>query len=145
MSTEAVIVERVFNATIEKVWEALTDKNQMKQWYFDLANFEPRVGFEFQFEGGKDDRIYLHLCQVTEVVPFKKLKYSWRYDGYEGISHVTFELIREGKQTKLKLTHEGLDTFPKSNQDFAKENFFEGWNYIVHTSLTKYLEPESQR
>lgn len=28
-STEVLTVERVFNAPIEKVWEALTDKNQM--------------------------------------------------------------------------------------------------------------------
>ncbi len=143
-STEVLIVERVFNVPIEKVWQALIDKNQMKQWYFDLAAFKPEVGFEFQFEGGKDDRIYLHLCKVTEVVPFKKLKYSWRYDGYEGISYVTFELAREGEHTKLKLTHDGLDTFPMSNPDFAKENFSEGWNYIIHTSLKKYLETESQ-
>ena len=142
VETEALVVERIFNAPIEDVWQAITEKEEMKLWYFDLAEFKAEVGFEFQFEGGKDDRVYLHLCKVTEVIPFEKLKYSWRYDGYEGISFVTFELIREGKQTKLKLTQEGLNSFPMSNPDFAKKNFSEGWNYIIHTSLKKYLEPE---
>lgn len=144
VETKALLVERTFNAPIEKVWSAITDKEQMKLWYFDLKEFKAEVGFEFQFEGGKDDRSYLHLCEVTEVIPFKKIKYSWRYDGYEGISFVTMELSDRGNKTKLKLTHEGLDSFPTSNPDFARKNFSEGWNYIINTSLKKYLEPEAK-
>src|SRR5437879_12247629 len=139
--TEVLVVERIFNAPIEKVWQAITQNEEMKHWFFELAEFKPEVGFEFQFKGGKDDRVYLHLCKVTEAIPNKKLKYSWRYDGYEGISFVTIELVSHGKQTKLKLIHEGLESFQMSNPDFAKKNFSEGWNYIIHTSLHKYLEP----
>lgn len=135
-----VLVERVFNASAEVVWKAITENEQLKHWYFKLAEFKAEVGFEFQFEGGKDGRMYLHLCRVTEVIPNKKLKYSWRYNGYEGNSFVTIELSPLGNQTKFKLTHEGLDTFPASNADFDRKNFAEGWNYIVNTSLLKYLE-----
>jgi uncharacterized protein YndB with AHSA1/START domain len=53
VETEALVVERIFNARIEKVWRAISDKEQMKQWYFDLAEFKAEVGFEFQFNGGK--------------------------------------------------------------------------------------------
>ena len=140
VETAALVVEHIFDAPIEKVWLAITDKEQMKQWYFDLAAFEAKSGFEFQFEGGKEDRVYLHLCKVIEAIPNKKLKYSWHYDGYEGISFVTIELFSQGQQTKLTLTHEGLESFPMSNPDFAKKNFSEGWNYIIHTSLKKYME-----
>ena len=141
VETDALVVEQIFNAPIEKVWLAISDKEQMKQWYFDLKEFKAEVGFEFQFKGGPDDRTYLHLCKIIEAVPLKKLKYSWRYDGYEGISFVTMELSGQGDKTKLKLTHEGLDSFPISNPDFARKNFAEGWNYIINTSLKKYLEP----
>ena len=140
MKQEPFVIERTLNAPIEKVWKAITDKNQMKQWYFDLADFKPEPGFEFEFAGGKDDRSYLHLCKITEVVPGKKLQYSWRYEGYEGISFVTFELFAEGNKTRLVLTHEGLETFPSTNQDFAKENFVEGWNTIIGTLLPKFVE-----
>lgn len=136
---EAVIVERTFNAPVEKVWKAITEREQMKQWYFELAAFKAEVGFEFQFEGGKDDRVYLHLCRVTEVIPNKKLTYSWRYDQFEGNSFVTFELSPQGNQTKLKLTHEGLETFPTNNPDFDRKNFAEGWNHILNKSLVDYL------
>ena len=141
MANEPFIIERTFNAPVEKVWKAITDKNEMKQWYFDLADFKPEPGFEFRFLAGAENKKFLHLCKVTEVISGKKLTYSWRYDGYEGNSYVTFELFPEGEKTRLKLTHAGLETFP-ANPDFAKENFVAGWNHIIGKSLPEYLEKE---
>jgi uncharacterized protein YndB with AHSA1/START domain len=140
MEHQPIVVERTFNAPADKVWKALTDKEEMKKWYFDLAEFKPEIGFEFTFTGGKDGRSYLHLCRVEEVIEGKKLKHSWRYEGYEGNSFVTWELFPEGDKTKLRLTHEGLETFPKSNPDLDKSNFVAGWNDIVNELLKKYLE-----
>lgn len=140
MKNEPIVIERTYDAPIAKVWKALTDKNEMKQWYFDLAEFKPEVGFAFQFSGGPPEKQYLHLCIVTEVIAGKKLTYSWRYDGYEGNSHVTFELFDEGNKTRLRLTHTGLETFPMSNPDFAKKNFVEGWTEMLSTSLKRFLE-----
>ncbi len=142
MNHQPIIVERVFKATVSKVWKAITDKNEMKSWYFDLAEFKPEVGFKFQFLGGKENDVqYLHLCEITEVIVNKKLTYSWRYDGYVGNSFVTFELFDQGDKTLLKLTHEGVDSFDSNNPDFAKADFVEGWTHIIHTSLKDYLEP----
>jgi uncharacterized protein YndB with AHSA1/START domain len=127
-----LVVERTFNAPAGKIWQAITDKNQMKKWNFDVGSFKPEVGFEFQFSASASpEKTYLHLCKVTEVIPGKKLTYSWRYDGYEGQSFVTFELFPEGDRTRLRLTHRGLETFPASNPDFAAKNFNEGWNAIL--------------
>ena len=141
MSNEAFVIERTFNAPIAKLWKAITDKGEMKQWYFDVAEFKPEVGFKFQFTAGTDTKKYSHLCKVTEAIAGKKLTYSWRYDGYEGNSLVCFELFEEGDKTRLKLTHEGLETFPASNPDFVKPNFAAGWNRILDKSLKIFLEP----
>lgn len=140
MKKNPFIIERVFNAPPEKVWQAVTDKNEMKLWYFDLKEFRPEAGFEFQFTAGPDPKQYVHLCKVTEVVPGKKITYSWRYKGYDGNSFVTWELFPEGNRTRLRLTHADLDTFPKSNPDLAEENFAAGWTDIIGTSLLSYLE-----
>jgi uncharacterized protein YndB with AHSA1/START domain len=140
MKHEPFVIERTYNAPIEKVWKAITDRDQMKQWYFDIAEFRPEVGFEFQFEGGAESRCYVHLCKVTEVVVGKKLTYSWRYEGYEGNSFVTFELFDEGDKTRLRLTHEGLETFPLNNTDFARSNFVAGWTEITGTLLKEFVE-----
>jgi uncharacterized protein YndB with AHSA1/START domain len=139
MKAEPVIVERMFNAPVQKVWEAITDNAKMKQWYFDLEEFRPEVGFEFRFYGGTEENKYLHICKITEVIPLKKLTHSWRYDGYPGDSFVTYELFPEGDKTKLRLIHTGLETFP-SLPDFARTNFEMGWNHIIGKSLPEYLE-----
>src|SRR4051812_3949690 len=107
MTNTPFVIEQIYNASPEKVWGAITDKDQMSQWYFKVSAFRPEPGFTFYFEGGKDDKIYRHICTITAVVPQKKLTYSWKYEGYEGNSYVTFELFPEGETTRLKLTHEG--------------------------------------
>jgi uncharacterized protein YndB with AHSA1/START domain len=141
MPNEPIVKEVTVNATASKVWKAITDKDEMKKWYFDLKEFKPVVGFEFRFMGGPDkDNQYLHICEITEAEENKKLAYSWRYDGYPGKSFVTFELFEEGKKTKIKLTHRGLETFGTDNPHFAKENFVAGWEAIICTSLKNYFE-----
>jgi uncharacterized protein YndB with AHSA1/START domain len=142
MKSEPFVIERTYDAPVEKVWEAITNKDQMKQWYFDLSQFKAEVGTEFQFTGGTEEQQFLHLCKVTEVEKGRKLTYSWRYDGYEGNSFVTFELFPEDNKTRLKLTHAGLETFPADNKAFAKENFAMGWTELIGTSLKEFLEKE---
>lgn len=141
MEKNAIIVEKTYKAPVAKVWKAITDKDEMKQWYFDLSEFKPVVGFEFSFYGqGKEGEQFLHLCKITEVIIEKKLSYSWRYDGFDGISFVSFELFPEGENTRLKLTHTGLETFPSDNTSFARENFVEGWTYLIQTGLKEFME-----
>jgi uncharacterized protein YndB with AHSA1/START domain len=52
---------------------------------------------------------------------------------------VSFDLFAEGSKTRVKLTHEGLETFPKLPA-FAKANFAAGWTEIVGTSLKNFVE-----
>ena len=144
MNNQPIVIERTFNAPVGKVWRAITDKDEMKIWYFDLAEFKPEVGFKLEFTGGEEGgKQFLHLCEITEVVPGEKLTYSWRYDGYAGNSFVTFELFERENKTLLRLTHEGVETFPNETSDFAKENFVKGWTHIINISLKEYLEGEN--
>ncbi|WP_353777952.1 SRPBCC domain-containing protein [Winogradskyella sp. 3972H.M.0a.05] len=140
MDNKLLIIEQEYNAPLDLVWRAITEKELMKKWYFDISDFKPEVGCKFQFEGGKDDKRYMHLCEVIEVIPHKKLKYSWTYEGYPGLSYVTFELSSDGEKTSVKLIHEGLETF--TNPDFARENFVGGWTYLIHESLKAFLEED---
>lgn len=143
MDKPTVLVEHLFDAPISKIWKAISDKDEMRKWYFDLPEFKAEVGFNFQFNGGPSpEKQYVHLCEVTEVIPQKKLTYSWRYDGYEGNSFVTFELIEQHQKTLLRLTHLGLESFPPENPDFAIANFSEGWNSIIKTHLKEFLQKQ---
>jgi uncharacterized protein YndB with AHSA1/START domain len=136
---EAVVIERTFNTSVARVWKAITDVEEMRCWYFDLKEFKPEVGFEFEFTFEHEGMKYHHLCKVTEVIPQKKLAYTWRYKGHESDSLVTFELFGNGDKTRLKLTHEGLETFPKT-PSFARQSFTAGWTQIIGSSLKEFLE-----
>jgi uncharacterized protein YndB with AHSA1/START domain len=136
---EAVVVERTFNAPVATVWKALTDVEEMQQWYFDLKEFKPEVGFEFEFVVEHEGNSYLHLCRVTEVVPQKRIAYTWRYKGEPGDSLVTIELSTEGEKTHLKLTHSGIETFPKTPA-YARKNFEAGWTAIIGSELKQFVE-----
>ncbi len=139
MTNEPFVIERTYNAPIEKVWAAITNRDQMEQWYFKLKEFKPEVGFVFEFEGGSKEKTYLHRCEITEVIPGKKLNHSWKYVDYPGESFVTWELFDEGGKTRVKLDHAGLETFP-SEKDFARTSFEKGWTAIVGTNLKDFVE-----
>ena len=138
-TAEAIIVERIFSAPVPRVWNALTDPNQMQQWYFDLKEFTPEIGFEFEFVVEHEGNSYHHLCRVAEVIPQKKIAYTWRYKGEPGNSLVTFELFPEGNKTRLKLTHTGIETFPKTPA-YARKNFEAGWTAIIGSELKQFVE-----
>jgi len=136
---ETVIIERTLNASVARVWKALTEANEMRIWYFDLKEFKPEVGFEFEFAVEHEGRSYHHLCKVTEVIPEKKIAYTWRYKDEPGDSLVTFELFSEGENTRVKVTHTGIDTFPKTPA-YARKNFENGWTQLIGTELKQFVE-----
>lgn len=140
MENKPLIIEQEFRAPVELLWRAITDKELMKKWYFDIPDFNLELGAKFHFEGSAEEMCYEHLCEILEIVPFKKLKYSWKYKGYKGLSFVTFELEPMGNITKLKLTHEGLETLPSDNAHFKKGNFIQGWRFLIQKSLLEYME-----
>jgi len=136
---EAVIVERILDAPVERVWTALTDVAEMRKWYFDLKEFKPEIGFEFEFVVEHEGNSYHHVCKVTEVIPQKKIAYTWLYKNEPGNSLVTFELFPEGNKTRLKLTHTGIETFPKTPA-YARKNFEAGWTAIIGSELKQFVE-----
>ena len=140
MSKTSVVVERLFNVAPSLVWKALTEKELMKQWYIEVDEFKPVVGFKFIFWGGEEgDKKWKHLCEITEVIPEKKLCHTWKYEGYSGMSYVCFELFEGENGTLLRLTHTGLDTFP-SIPELAIGNFEKGWTQLINASLKDFLE-----
>jgi len=140
MKKEPVIKEILVNATATKVWKAITDKEDMKHWYFPVEEFRTELGFEFTLYGEKDDRKYPIACRIISVELNKKLSYTWNYRDFPAETIVTFELFEEGSQTKVRLTHEGLEKIPEKYKDASKENHREGWNHIIGSSLKEYAE-----
>ena len=137
MPSAPIVIEKYIPVNREKIWEDLTNPEQMKQWYFDIPDFKPEKGFQFSFTGGPPEKEYIHRCVIQEVIPGKLLTHTWRYEGYPGESVVSWQLEDSGDGTLLKLTHSGLETFPADNPDFARKNFEAGWDSILSTLASR--------
>lgn len=136
-----IVIERNFKASTAIIWNALTDLSQLKKWYFDLDGFQPVPGFRFRFAGkGSTGEEYMHDCRVLEVIPGKKIAYSWTYENRECYSVVSFELFPDGDQTRLVLTHTGVASFAANGSDFMNESFTQGWTEIIGNQLRLFLE-----
>ncbi len=139
--TKSLIKENMYDASVPKVWEAITNPDKMRKWYFDMNNFKAEPGTEFSFTGGDENISYLHLCKVLEVIPEQKLSHTWTYENKPGLSVLTFELFHEGEnKTRVVLTHEGLETFPQDDKNFRRESFDAGWTEIMGKLLPEYLK-----
>jgi len=133
-----LIKEFYYNVPIEKVWETLTDKEKMREWYFpQLQQFEPVVGYKFEFEDNSAE--YQKEWIVTKVAEGRTLAHSWAYKGYPGSSEVIFNLSAEGSQTKLRVTQTGLESFP-NHPHFRRERFESGWDNLLGQNLKALLE-----
>jgi uncharacterized protein YndB with AHSA1/START domain len=138
---EPIIVEQTFNAPVDAVWNAITEIDRMRQWYFEnIPAFKPEVGFETQFNVQSQDRNFLHLWKVTEVEPGRMITYNWKYEDYPGDSFVTFELFQQNNLTKLRLSVEILEDFPEDIPEFRRESCIGGWTYFIGKQLKEYLE-----
>ena len=141
MNTDPIVVEQIYNAPIAAIWKAITEKDQMRQWFFEpMSNFETEVGFETQFDVQVEGQNYAHQWKVTEVVSERKIAYDWRYAGVPGDSSVTWELSEAANGTKLTLTHAGIESFPQDDPVFSRESGQAGWGYFLHESLKAFLE-----
>ena len=140
-SDPPVVVEQIYKASKQKVWNAITIKDEMIQWYFPMIPaFKPEVGFETVFTVENEGRVFPHRWKVLEVELFKKISYTWRYDNYEGDGYVTFEIFEDSDKTKLRLTCTITEDFDDSVPEFNRESCVGGWEYFINQSLKEYLE-----
>jgi len=136
-----VIVKQKVNATVDKVWNAITDRSQMKEWYFDIPDFELKNHNEFNFYEPGNQQKYHHHGEILEIIPEQKLKHSWCYPEFsKEKTIVKWELKPEGNSTMVTLTHKGLENFEHLGDEFSKKSFEQGWKEIVGDSLKKFIE-----
>ena len=140
-NTSPIVVEEIYGASPEVVWDAITNQEEMPKWFFkEIETFKPEVGFRTEFNVHVEGKDYLHLWEVKEAIPHKRIAYTFNFGGVEGHAVVTWELSEAEGGTRLTLTHTGLETFPQSDDPvFERESGVEGWTYFLKDSLKKHL------
>ena len=141
MNQGIVQTEQDFNVAPEILWSAITDPVKMKEWFFsNIPAFRAEKGFSVSFDVKANDKIFEHQWKIIRVVPGRLIRYQWKYGDYPGNSQVTFEIFGEYPSSKLTLTHEGIDSFPRGIPEFSRESCKQGWDYFIRDRLKKYLD-----
>ena len=136
-----IVVEQKYDASPARLWQAITDQDEMVQWYFaEIADFRPVVGHQVEFVVPVGDRRFVHQWEITAVEPEERISYSWQYEGIAGIGAVTWEISARAGGSALRLTNEGLETFPQDDPLFTREAAEQGWRYFVNDRLKAYLD-----
>jgi uncharacterized protein YndB with AHSA1/START domain len=117
----------------EMVWEYLTKSELMAQWLMK-NDFQPIVGLDFQFRTNPIPSLDfdgIFYCKVLEIIPCKKLSYSWNSGPGDGEitleSIVVWKLQQTDKGTELFLEHSG----------FAKKENLNFYNGLMHGWVEK--------
>ena len=136
----SVIVTQLFDKPINEVWNAITQQTQMIQWFFtEILDFKAEAGFKTKFNVQAPSRDFVHLWEVTEVIPQKRIMTIWKYDGFKGNSFVIFELDNVNNQTQLTVTTKVVEDFDDTIPEFRRESCVGGWEYFIKERLTSYL------
>jgi uncharacterized protein YndB with AHSA1/START domain len=129
-SPTSLVVSRTYPATVERVFKAWTDANQLGQWfapsddYTTQARVDLRVNHVYSIaithKGGNVHKI---VGTYRLIEPPRKLVYTWRWEGGPASDTlVTVDFTPEGNATLVTITHEQF----LSVEDRDKHN--EGWN-----------------
>lgn len=108
-------LQRLLPGTAERVWAYLTDSDLRRRW-LAAGTMSQTVGASFELVW-RNDEISASpserpagfseegraTCQITELVPLRKLSFSW-----PGVGEVTFELEPVGDEVLLTVTHRRL-------------------------------------
>jgi len=90
--------EVVLEAPVEEVWSALTDPEQLEEWFANDVELDPREGGEgvFRWDDGEERR-----ATVVEAEPGERLVLDW---DDEGTVELTLEEVEEGTRLLVRET-----------------------------------------
>ena len=132
ISEDAIVIERIFEAPIELIWQMWTDPKHFKNWYgptgftVPVVEMDVRVGSKHLVcMASPDGSMKMWTTgEYTEVVPTERLVYTdspsdengnlvspsaiGMPDGYPQTTEVTVQLEDLGGRTKMVMTHAGV-------------------------------------
>lgn len=144
MSKEKITIQKKIAAPVDVIWKALTSASEMKNWYFAMEKFIPEPGFCFRMFGEKNGKFFPIRCCIIQAEKNKLLTYSWSYEEFPVETLLRFELEEDGKKTLVRVTHSGLDAFPKEMEHLDSKHHKESWNNIIGKHLKTYAEMKAK-
>jgi len=139
----AVLVERTFSADRDRVFNAWTDTNELKNWFFPeegytvlFAEINLRKNTRYRIamkDKGGNTQLFGGI--IKELIVPEKLSYTWAANGggtQQEKTLVSIDFTDKGGQTEVKLIHENF------TDEQTRENYEKLWNSMFD-QLAKYL------
>src|SRR5690554_3376164 len=128
------------NAAPDKVWDALTNPELIKQYFFGTeAESDWKEGSPLIFRGEWQGTSYLDKGKIVEVVKDVRLRHTYLSsfsgleDKPENYANITYELFPENNGTKLIVVQDNIKT------EDAKNHSEDNW-HIVLKGMKELLE-----
>jgi uncharacterized protein YndB with AHSA1/START domain len=146
---DAIVSEIEIAAPPERVFQALTDPQQLMRWFNDescpikLWEMDARPGGRYRYETQKGtitvNNVSEFKChgEILECVPPRLLVYTWVANWHTDSARKTvvrWELTPTSAGTQVRVTHSGL-----ADEAVARKDYSGGWPSVVE-KLKKFVE-----
>ena len=128
------------NAPVSKVWQALTDPAQIKQYLFGTNTISDwKKGSPISYEGEWEGKKYKDKGTIIDIVPGKLLHTTYwssmggKEDKPENYNNVIYELQPQNEKTLITISQDNIDT------EEQLKHMEQNWG-IVLDSMKKLLE-----
>ncbi len=136
------------DSSLNRVFGAISNPQELIQWFPDEAILEPRVGGFFKISFLKDskkpkmkmDRNFVNEGKILEIIPNSKLVHTWKWKQFSDFPDtiVSWELAKiSDNKTKLTLTHSGFSGHEKGPASIEEHN--KGWLFFLN-ELVSYCK-----
>lgn len=125
------------NETREKVFEALTDAEELMRWFPSEVESDPRPGGTFRYEWKFQDESQngLQEGEYLEVKENERIRYPWEAGPLA--TEVEIDLSKTDAGTRVDLRHSGWEPDPESQE--IREMHARVWGGYLN-NLKLYLE-----
>lgn len=142
-SDREIRIERVFHATRERVWRALTDPALVAQWWgrgnkLVIERMEVRRGGHWRFVEHGPDGVHGFEGRYREVTPPERVVQTFEWDGMPGhvaVETMTLEDLGDGR---TRMTTVSLFS-TREERDGMLQSGMEGGVNQSHAALDKVL------
>lgn len=146
---DAIVSEIHIAAPPRRVFQALTDAAELRQWFTDpscpihLWEMDARLGGRYRYntESGtavvNNVREFACHGEIVEFDPPRVLAYSWIANWHVDKDHATtvrWELTPTAEGTRVTVSHSGL-----ANEEVARQDYGGGWVGVLQ-SLKNFAE-----
>jgi len=146
---DAVVSEIEIAAPAARVFQALTDADQLRRWFSDAScpvhrwEMDARLGGRYRYTTEKGTAVVNNVSEfechgeILEYDPPRVLVYTWFGNWHDDVTRrtvVRWELTPTKTGTHVKVTHSGLATLPIARKDYSG-----GWTGVVEM-LKKFIE-----